>query len=91
MIFYVKPTQKHRMDQLLHKTLDWKCKQCFQDKNFVKPKTRETDAQKTERLYELRKDRRTCTYENPPKHNILVIKKRVLANDILATTSNKIS
>ena len=36
---YVKPTQKHRMDQLLHKTLDWKCKQCFQDKNFVKPKT----------------------------------------------------
>ena len=39
MIFYVKPTQKHRMDQVLHKTLDWKCKQCFQDKNFVKPKT----------------------------------------------------
>ena len=50
----------------------------------------ETNAQKTDRLYELRKDGRTCTYENPPKHNILVIKKRVLTNDILATTSNKI-
>ena len=25
-ILYVKPTRNHRIDQLLHKTFDWKCK-----------------------------------------------------------------
>ena len=91
MIFYVKPTQKHRMDQLLHKHLIGNVNSASKIKILSNLKPRETDAQKAERLYELRKDGRTCTYENPPKHNILVIKKRVLANDILATTSNKIS
>ena len=51
----MKPTQNHRMDQLLHKTLDWKCKQCFRDQNSVKPKTTGNQCTVTDRLYELKK------------------------------------
>ena len=32
-------TRNHRINQLLHKRLDWKCKQCFRDQNSVKQKT----------------------------------------------------
>ena len=35
-ILYVRPTRNLRMDQLRHKMLDWKCKQC--KCNSVKPK-----------------------------------------------------
>ena len=57
-IVYVKPTRNHQMDQLPHKTLGWKCKQCFWDQNSVKP-TQEIDAQKTVWLYEPNKTEQT--------------------------------
>ena len=38
-MFHQKPTRNHRMDQLLHKTFDWKCRRCFRDQNSVKPIT----------------------------------------------------
>ena len=52
----MKPTENHQMDQLLHKTLDWKCKQCFRDQNSVKPKTTGNRCTVTDRLYELKKE-----------------------------------
>ena len=69
----MKPTQNHRMDQLLHKTLDWKCKQCFRDQNSVKPKTTGNRCTVTDRLYELKKNKK----KKLQKHEILVL------NDIL--------
>ena len=73
----MKPTQNYRMDQLLHKTLDWKCKQCFQDQNSVKPKTTGNRCTVTDRLYELKK-----ILKKLQKHEILIL------NDILARYSS---
>ena len=53
-ILYVKSTRNHPIDQLLHKTFEWKCKQCFGDQNSIQPKT--TGNRCTiNRLYQLRK------------------------------------
>ena len=73
----MKPTQNHRMDQLLHKKLDWKCKQCFRDQNSVKTKTTGNRCTVTDRLYELKK-----ILKKLQKHEILVL------NDILARYSS---
>ena len=48
---YVEPTWNHRMDQLLHKMLDWKWKQYFWDKTSFKPKTTGNRCTVTDRLY----------------------------------------
>ena len=73
----MKRSQNHLMDQLLHKTLDWKCKQCFRDQNSVKPKTTGNRCTVTDRLYELKK-----ILKKLQKHEILVL------NDILARYSS---
>ena len=58
------------MDELLHKTLDWKCtEQCFRDQNSVKPKSTVTD-----KLYKLKKNLKKLQ-----KHEILVL-NYILAN-----------
>ena len=73
----MKPTQNHRMDQPLHKTLDWKCKQYFRDQISVKPKTTGNRCTVTDRHYELKKN-----FKKLKKHEILVL------NDILARYSS---
>ena len=72
----MKPTQNHRMDQLLHNKLD--CKQCFRDQNSVKPKTTGNRCTVTERLYQLKKNLK----KKLEKHEILVL------NGILARYSS---
>ena len=64
----MKPTQNHRMDQLRHKTPDWKCEQCFRHQNSVKPKTTGNRCTVTDRLNELKQNLRKLQ-----KHEILVL------------------
>ena len=76
----MKPTQNHRMDQLLHKTLAWKCKQCFRDQNSVVSKTKhsktKTEARSTQNSKtkhpnlenEAPKTRKQSTQDSKTKH-----------------------
>ena len=52
----MKSTENQKMDQLLHKTLDWKCKQCFRDQILSNQKPQENRCTVTDRLYELKKE-----------------------------------
>ena len=68
----------NKINQLLHKRLDWKCKQCFRDQNSVKQKTtgnRYTGNRPTLSA----KKYRTCTCWNP--QSIIYFLKIIIDNN----------
>ena len=87
-ILYMKPTctRNHRIDQLLHKRLDWKCKQCFRDKNSVEQKTTGNRCTGNRPTLSAKKYRRTCTCWNP--QSIIYLLKIIIDNNSNVENSN---
>ena len=79
-------TRNHRINQLLHKRLDWKCKQCFRDQNSVKQKTTGNRYTGNRPTLSAKKYRRTCTCWNP--QSIISLLKIIIDNNSNVENSN---
>ena len=87
-ILYMKPTctRNHRINQVLHKRLDWKCKQCFRDQNSVKQKTTGNRYTGNRPTLSAKKYRRTYTCWNP--QSIIYLLKIIIDNNSNVENSN---